>query len=145
MTLHVFTLSLTPRCTRLIAHTIMHLSSVFALTSLAAAAPSALTTRQSSSVDISGSYWDATIKYQSGRPGFQIRDLNVNFHNPKFEQVASGLCHYSFVPQGTSPPAVTDTCSEGLKYTWNCKSKQKLYPTYYTSAFFALKEDERVW
>lgn len=92
--------------------------SVLALAGLTAAAPSALLARDSVSVDISGSYWDVTITTQSGRPGYNIRDLVANFQNPKFEQSVGGKCHYSFVPQGTSPPAVTDTCDTGLSYTW---------------------------
>jgi hypothetical protein len=92
-----------------------------AITSLAVAAPASLVARQSSSVDISGSYWDATITSQSGRPGYSIRDLATAFHSSKLEQTVGGTCHYSFVPQGFSPPAVTDTCDAGLTYTWDCK------------------------
>lgn len=97
--------------------------SVVALAGLTAAAPSTLVARQSAKVDISGSYWDVTLKTESGRPGYSIRDLAAVFNNPKFEQSASGKCHYSFVPQGTSPPAETDTCDKGLTYTWDCKSQ----------------------
>ncbi|KAH8724215.1 hypothetical protein GQ44DRAFT_708823 [Phaeosphaeriaceae sp. PMI808] len=89
-----------------------------ALAGLSAASP-ALVARKEGRPDLSGAYWDATISTQSGRPGYSIRDLSVKFHNPKFEQSLDASCHYSFVPQGTSPPAVTDRCDPGLQYTWD--------------------------
>jgi hypothetical protein len=99
---------------------------IFTFAGLTAAAPAALVARQSNSVDISGSYWDAIITSQTGRPGYIIRDLNSSFHNPKIEQTVGGKCHYSFVPQGSSAPAVTDTCDAGLTYTWDCKFRYSL-------------------
>ena len=93
----------------------------FAFAGLAVAAPSNLVVRKEGRVDISGSYWDVTISTQSGRPGYSIRDLTTSFNNPKFEQTIEGKCYYSFVPQGTSPPAETDRCDAGLQYTWDCK------------------------
>ena len=112
----------TPFHTLHLHFTTMHLPIlVLTLASLAAAAPANVVARQSSSVDISGSYWDATIRTQTGRPGYTIRDLTSSFRNPRFEQIVGGTCHYSFVPQGTSAPAVTDTCDAGLTYTWDCE------------------------
>lgn len=98
----------------------MHISTL-AFAGLAAASP-ALIIRNGGRPDISGSYWDATISTQSGRPGYSIRDLSASFLNPKFGQTVNAKCHYSFVPQGTSPPAETDTCDPGLQYTWDCTS-----------------------
>jgi hypothetical protein len=72
--------------------------------------------------DLTGSYWDVSISTQSGRPGYNIRDFSAAFHTPVTAQVTEGKCHYSFVPQGTSPPSETDECSPGLKYEWDCKS-----------------------
>jgi hypothetical protein len=72
--------------------------------------------------DLRGSYWDVSISTQSGRPGYSIRDFSTSFHSPIAAQVVEEKCHYSFVPQGTSPPAETDECSSGLKYEWDCKS-----------------------
>jgi hypothetical protein len=95
--------------------------SALAVTGLAAASPT-LVARKQGRPDISGSYWDVTISRQSGRPGYSIRDLSASFHNPKFEQTVNAACHYSFVPQGTSPPSVTDRCDSGLQYTWDCTS-----------------------
>jgi hypothetical protein len=95
--------------------------SALAFAGLCAASP-ALVARKQGRVDVSGSYWDVTISVQSGRPGYTIRDLTTSFHNPKFEQTVEGKCHYSFVPQGTSPPAETDQCDKGLQYTWDCTS-----------------------
>ncbi|KAF3042875.1 hypothetical protein E8E12_002441 [Didymella heteroderae] len=69
--------------------------------------------------DLRGSYWDVSISMQSGRPGYSIRDFSAAFHTPITAQVTEGKCHYSFVPQGTSPPAVTDECSPALKFEWN--------------------------
>lgn len=90
----------------------MRLSTVLAV--LAAAAPAATAKHW----NMTGAYWDAKVSTQSGRPGYSIRDLEVTFHQPVSEEIFQGKCHYSFVPQGTSPPAETDTCSTGLKYTW---------------------------
>jgi hypothetical protein len=72
--------------------------------------------------DLRGSYWDVSISTQSGRPGYNIRDFTAAFHTPVAAQVIEGKCHYSFVPQGTSPPAERDECSPELKYEWDCKS-----------------------
>lgn len=94
--------------------------SALAIAGLSAASP-ALIARKQGRPDFTGSYWDVTISEQTGRPGYQIRDLSVQFHSPKLEQNVDAACHYSFVPQGTSPPAVTDRCDTGLKYTWDCK------------------------
>ncbi|KAG9185426.1 hypothetical protein G6011_07970 [Alternaria panax] len=69
--------------------------------------------------DLTGSYWDVSISTQSGRPGYSIRDFSAAFHTPVTAQATEGKCHYSFVPQGTSPPAETDECTQGLKYEWN--------------------------
>jgi hypothetical protein len=88
---------------------------------LAAAAPSTLIARKEGRPDLSGSYWDATISSQTGRPGYIIRDLTASFHRAGSEQIVEGTCHYSFVPQGTSPPAETDRCDPGLSYTWDCE------------------------
>lgn len=71
--------------------------------------------------DLRGSYWDVSISTQSGRPGYSIRDFSASFHTPLSTQTFEGKCHYSFVPQGTSPPAETNECSGGLKYEWDCK------------------------
>ena len=71
--------------------------------------------------DLTGTYWDVTISTQSGRPGYSIRDFSAAFHTPVTAQVTKGNCHYSFVPQGTSPPAETDECSPELRYEWDCK------------------------
>lgn len=76
--------------------------------------------------DLRGSYWDVSISIQSGRPGYNIRDFSASLHTPVSTQTFEGKCHYSFVPQGTSPPAETDECSEGLKYEWNSKSSLSL-------------------
>ncbi|KAJ8117827.1 hypothetical protein OPT61_g1068 [Boeremia exigua] len=92
--------------------------SVLAFAGLAAAVPH-LQPRQDDDYNLTGAYWDASITTQSGRPGYTIRDLTVSFHNPLSEQAVSGTCHYSFVPQGTSNPAITSTCDTGLSYTWN--------------------------
>ncbi|KAH7366583.1 hypothetical protein BKA66DRAFT_470535 [Pyrenochaeta sp. MPI-SDFR-AT-0127] len=115
--------------------------SALALAGLATATPTTLTARQSYSVDISGSYWDATITSQTGRPGYIIRDLNISFQNPKFEQTVGGTCHYSFVPQGFGAPAETDTCDAGLTYTWDCKFEHTL--SYLLSVCFPLLEGAR--
>lgn len=72
--------------------------------------------------DLTGSYWDVSISTQSGRPGYTIRDFSASFHSPVSAQAFEGKCHYSFVPQGTSPPAETDECNGGLRYEWDCKS-----------------------
>jgi hypothetical protein len=98
----------------------MHIS-ILAFAGLAAASP-ALIVRNNGRPDLSRSYWDATIASQSGRPGYSIRDLSASFHSPKLAQTVNAKCHYSFVPQGTSPPAETDTCDPGLQYTWDCTS-----------------------
>lgn len=92
-----------------------------AFAGLAATSSSTLIPGKDGRPDLSGSYWDATISAQSGRPGYSIRDLAVSFHGNGFEQTFDGTCHYSFVPQGTSPPAETDRCDTGLSYTWDCK------------------------
>jgi hypothetical protein len=102
--------------------------SVLAFTGLCAASP-ALVARQNGRVDVSGSYWNVTISTKSGRPGYLIRDLSTIFHNPKFEQTVDAKCHYSFVPQGTSPPAETDQCDTGLQYTWDCTFSQLHLPS----------------
>lgn len=91
--------------------------STFMFAGICAASP-ALIVRKDGRPDLTGSYWDATISTQSGRPGYSIRDLSTSFHNPNFQQNVNATCHYSFVPQGTSPPAVTDRCDSGLQYTW---------------------------
>ncbi|KZM19378.1 uncharacterized protein EKO05_0002929 [Ascochyta rabiei] len=93
--------------------------STLAFAGLAAAAPSSLVARKDGRPDYSGTYWDVTISTQSGRPGYSIRDLTTTFHRAGAEQTVPGSCHYSFVPQGTSAPAVTDRCDKGLTYTWN--------------------------
>ncbi|USP81285.1 hypothetical protein yc1106_08559 [Curvularia clavata] len=85
---------------------------------LAAASP-ALVTRAEGWPDLTGSYWDLTVAYQSGRPGYSIKDLSVTFHNSKSEETAEAKCHYSFVPQGTRPPSEVTQCSSGLEYTWD--------------------------
>lgn len=108
----------------------MHISALL-FAGLAAAAPSTLIARNHGRPDFSGSYWDATISAQSGRPGYSIRDLTTTFHRAGTEHTLGGTCHYSFVPQGTSPPAETDRCDSGLSYDWDCKSTLclHLYPT----------------
>jgi hypothetical protein len=70
--------------------------------------------------DLRGSYWDVSISTQSGRPGYTITDFSAALHTPITAKVSEGKCHYSFVPQGTSPPAETNECTGGLKYEWNC-------------------------
>lgn len=92
---------------------------LFTLAGLAAASP-ALVTREQGWPDLSGSYWDVVAAQQSGRPGYLIKDLSVTFHSSKSDQTAEAKCHYSFVPQGTRPPAETNQCSSGLVYDWDC-------------------------
>lgn len=97
--------------------------SLLTLAGLAAAAsPLGPNSSEYDRPDLTGSYWNVSISTQSGRPGYSIRDFSAAFHTPITAQTTEGKCHYSFVPQGTSPPAETDECSEGLKYEWDCKS-----------------------
>lgn len=96
--------------------------SLLTLAGLAAAAPSTLIARKEGRPDLSGSYWDATVSYQTGRPGYTIRDLSATFHRAGSEQLVAGNCHYSFVPQGTSPPSEIDRCDPGSVFSWDCKS-----------------------
>lgn len=72
--------------------------------------------------DLRGSYWDVSVSTQSGRPGYTITDFNANLHLTNSSQLVEGKCHYSFVPQGTSPPSETNECTGGLRYEWNCES-----------------------
>ncbi|KAF1922870.1 uncharacterized protein M421DRAFT_426489 [Didymella exigua CBS 183.55] len=69
--------------------------------------------------DFTGAYWDVSVSTQTGRPGYTITDFSASFHSPLASQAVEGKCHYSFVPQGTSPPAETNECTGGLKYEWN--------------------------
>lgn len=100
-------------------------ASILAL-ALAATAPAAAQLGPGSSEydrpDLRGSYWDVSINTQSGRPGYTITDFGASFHSPVLSKAVEGKCHYSFVPQGTSPPATTNECTPGLKYSWDCKS-----------------------
>lgn len=96
-------------------------SSVIALTGLAAARDY---DNEYDRPDLRGSYWDVSISTQSGRPGYTITDFSASFHSPYTNETfapTQGKCHYSFVPQGTSPPSETNECDGGLKYKWNCK------------------------
>ncbi|KAF3048605.1 hypothetical protein E8E11_009787 [Didymella keratinophila] len=91
--------------------------SILAL-ALAAAAPAAAQLGPESSEydrpDLRGSYWDVSINTQSGRPGYTITDFGATFHSPVLSKAVEGKCHYSFVPQGTSPPSTTNECTDGL-------------------------------
>ena len=72
------------------------------------------------SFDLTGAYWDVSVTTQTGRPGYEIKDVTANFHNPLSAENNAGKCHYSFVPNN-GRPSITDTCDEGLAYTWDCK------------------------
>jgi hypothetical protein len=73
------------------------------------------------SFDLTGAYWDVSVTTQTGRPGYEIKDVTASFHNPLAEENKAGKCHYSFVPNN-GRPSITDTCDEGLAYTWDCES-----------------------
>jgi hypothetical protein len=108
--------------------------SSFLALGLAIAAPAAAQIGPESSEydrpDLTGSYWDISINTQSGRPGYTITDFGATFHSPILSNAVVGKCHYSFVPQGTSPPATTNECTGGLKYTWDCEPNPPLRQAY---------------
>jgi hypothetical protein len=72
------------------------------------------------SFDLTGAFWDVSVTTQTGRPGYEIKDVTANFHNPLSAENKAGKCHYSFVPNN-GRPSITDTCDEGLAYTWDCE------------------------
>jgi hypothetical protein len=72
------------------------------------------------SFDLTGAFWDVSVTTQTGRPGYEIKDVTANFHNPLAAENKAGKCHYSFVPNN-GRPSITDTCDEGLAYTWDCE------------------------
>lgn len=87
----------------------------FALAPLAAVATQAVEL-----FDLRGAYWDVSVKTQTGRPGYEIKDVTVAFYNPLSTEAAPGSCHYSFVPNN-GRPAITDTCEKGLGWSWDCE------------------------
>ncbi|XPS76266.1 hypothetical protein M3J09_008320 [Ascochyta lentis] len=123
------------------------LISALAFAGLAAASSSTLVARKDGRPDYSGSYWDVTISSQSGRPGYSLRDLTTTFHRTGTEHTVAGSCHYSFVPQGTRPPAETDRCDPGLSYTWDYTTlhvRQDIVVGNETLLFFGNAEIETV-
>ncbi|PSN63070.1 hypothetical protein BS50DRAFT_623902 [Corynespora cassiicola Philippines] len=86
--------------------------SVLAFAGLACAAPSLMHRQEDYG------YWNVTVTTESGRPGWQTRDVVARYHNPNIEDPFLGVCSYRFVPQGTRPPVETSTCTEGFEYSW---------------------------
>jgi hypothetical protein len=78
---------------------------ILSLVGLASAAPSLLA-RQNTDYG----FWNTTFNHATGRPGWEKRDLTAWYYRGELR--ATTTCHYSFVPQGTSPPAVENWCKD---------------------------------